>query len=76
MDFDPTLKTLLNQKEVDKYLEQYGIQLPSNVKVEWFPPYTDYTEAHKAGGVYLHPQILALELKFPLTFICYLLCHY
>jgi len=31
--------------------------------MEWCPPDTDYTEAPEAGGIYLHPQVLALGLK-------------
>jgi len=59
MDFNPTPKILCNQKEVDEYLEQYGIRLPSNIKVEWCTPDINYIETSKAGGLYLHPQILA-----------------
>jgi len=77
MDFDPMPKILRSQKELDGYLARYGVRLPSNVKVEWYPPDTDYTEAPEAGGVYLHPQLLALGLKFPLTnFVRDLLRHY
>ena len=43
MDFDPTLKTLRNQKVFNEYLVQYVIRLPSNIKVEWCPPDTGYT---------------------------------
>ena len=67
MDFDPMLKILRSLKKVDKYLVWYGVRLSSNVKVEWCTLETDYTETPKAGGVYLHPQLLALGLKFPLT---------
>jgi len=77
MDFDLTPKIFRNQKEVDGYLARYGIQLPSNIKVEWCPLDTDYTEAPKTGGVYLHSQILALGLKFSLMdFVRDLLHHY
>ena len=77
MNFDPKLKVLCSRKEVDEYLARDGVRLPSNVKVKWYPPDTDYTEAPEAGGVYLHPQLLALGLKFPLTnFVRDLLRHY
>ena len=77
MNFDPTPKILCSQKEVDEYLARYGIRLPSNVKVEWRPAETDYKVAPKPGGVYLHPQILALGLKFSLTsFVRDLLRHF
>jgi len=67
MNFDPKLKVLCSRKEVDEYLARDGVRLPSNVKVEWCPSDTDYTEALEAGGVYLYPQVLALGLKFHLT---------
>jgi len=55
MDFDPILKAIHNQKEVEDYLVKYGVHLPSNVKVEWCPPNTNYTKSSRIGGVYLHP---------------------
>ena len=51
--------------------------MSSNIKVEWGSAETDYTMAFKIGGVYLHTQILALRLKFPLTiFVRDLLHHF
>jgi len=55
MDFDPTPKALRNQEEVEAYLMKYGIRLPSNVKVKWCPPDTEYKKAIEARSVYLHP---------------------
>ena len=77
MDFDHTLKILRSQKEVNEYLARYDIRLSLNVKVEWCPAETDYIVAPKISVVYLHPQILALGLKFPLTsFVRDLLRHF
>ena len=71
MDFDPVKSTLHNQVEVEKYLLKYGVRLPSNIWVDWCPPNTDYTNALKVGGMYLHPQFVALGLSFPRTgFLC------
>ena len=67
MDFDPAIRTLHNQVDVEKYLLKYGVCLPSNVRVDWCPSDTNYTKAPRAGGMYLHPQVLALELSFPMT---------
>ena len=77
IDFDPTLKILHSQKEVDEYLARYGVRLSLNVKVEWCPVETDYTVTPKTGGVYLYPHILDLGMKFPLmSFVRDLLCHF
>jgi len=59
MDFDPTPKILHSQKEVDEYLERYDVQLPSNVKVEWWPADTDYIASPKVGGVNLRVDDLS-----------------
>ena len=67
MDFNPTSKTIRSQDEVEAYLTKYGVRLPSNVKTEWCPPDIEYTKAPKIGGVYLHPQVLPLELTFHMT---------
>jgi len=64
-EFQSHPKMLRNQKEADGYLERYRLLL--NVKVEWYPPDTDYIEAPEADGVYLRPQILAMGMKFLLT---------
>jgi len=76
MDFDPTPKILRSQKEVDEYLANYGVRLSSNGKAEWCPVKTDYTMAPKRGSIYLHPQILALGMKFLLTSFIRDLLHY
>ena len=60
MDFDPKPRVLCGQKEVDEYLVLYDIRLPSKIKVEWCLPETDVTILLPAGGMYFHPQILAL----------------
>ena len=57
-------KILRSQKEFDEYLVNYGVRLASIVKVEWYSAETDCRMALKTDGVYLHPQILALGLKF------------
>ena len=54
MDFDPKPRVLYSQKEM------YGVRLPSNIEVEWCPPETNVTVLHPIGGVYFHPQIVAL----------------
>ena len=77
MDFDPATKTLHNQEEVEKYLLKYDVHLLLDVKVNWCPPGTNYTKAPKTSDIYLHPQVLALELSFPMTsFICNILHYY
>jgi len=60
MDFDPKPRVLYSQKEVVEYLAMYDIRLPSNIEVEWCPPETNVTVLHPIGGVYFHPQIVAL----------------
>ena len=70
MDFDSMLKILSSQKGVDEYLVRYGVWLPSNVKVEWCPSNTDYTETPKTGGVYLHPPSVSLGVEVPFDRLC------
>jgi len=41
MDFDPKPRVLRGQKEVDEYLESYGIRQPSKIEVKWCSPETD-----------------------------------
>ena len=60
MDFDPKPSILTSEVEVSKYLLRYHGRLPSLIKVEFYPSGTDVKQALPSGGVYFHPQILAL----------------
>ena len=67
MDFDPKPSTFTSQDEIFKYLMRYCDHLPSMIKVEFCHSGTDVKEASSTGGVYFHPQILALGVQLPLT---------
>ena len=67
MDFDPKPRVLRGQKEVDEYLTMYDVYLPYKIKVEWCSPEADVTVPPPTSGMYFHPQILALGVKFPMT---------
>ena len=62
MDFDLKSSTLHSQEDVDEYLERHHGPLPSGIKVEWCNPGTDDKVSPPNGGVYLHPQIQALDV--------------
>ena len=70
MDFDPAPTVLRTQEDVDKYLEKHRGPWQSGIKVEWYPP-MNVQECCPNGGVYFHPQILALGVRLPLIdFVC------
>ena len=60
MDFDPKSFVLSSQKEVSDYLMRYHGRLASIIAVEFCPATMDVKVTPLAGGVYFHPQILAL----------------
>ena len=48
-------------------MARYGVRSPSNIRVEWCSAKTDLSADPPKGGIYLHPQFLALGLKLLLT---------
>ena len=66
MDFDPRTTKLHNQEEVGEYLVKYDICLSPGIKVEFSPHGADVALAPSNGGVYMHPQFMALRLRLPL----------
>ena len=77
MDFDPKTSRLRNQEEVDKYLAKYGFRLDPGIKVEFWPHGVDVSQAPPNDGVYMHPQVLVLELRLSMTnFVCTVLSFY
>ena len=76
MDFDPKTSKLRNQ-EVNKYLVSYGFFLNPGIKIKFCPHDVDISLALPNGGVYVHPQVLALGLRLPITsFVCSVLTFY
>ena len=76
MNFDPKT-TKLHEEEVDEHLTKYGVRLSPEIKVEFCPQGTEFSLPPLNDGVYMHPQILALGLKMPLTkFFRSILPHY
>ena len=63
IDFDPKISRLHNQEEVDKYLTNYGFCLNPGDKIEFCPYGVDVSLVPSNDGVYMHPQVLALELR-------------
>ena len=68
MDFDPKTSKLHNQEAVDKYLASYGFCWSPGIKIEFYPNdvYVSLAPPSKEG-VYMHPLVLALGLRLPMT---------
>jgi len=62
MDFDPKARN----QEVDKYLAKYGFHLNPGIKVEFYL-HVDVPLAPRNDGLYMHPQVLAMGLRLPMT---------
>ena len=67
MDFDPKTSKLRKQEEVDKYLTMYACRLKPGIKIEFCPHDVNVSTAPSGGGVYMHPQVLALGLRLSMT---------
>jgi len=53
---------------MDRYLASYGFPLNSGIKIEFCPYGVDVSLIPpNREGVYVHPQILALGLRLPMT---------
>ena len=72
MDFDPKTSKLRDQEAVDRYLASYGFRSNSGIKIEFCPHGVDVSLAPPSReGVYMHPQVLTLGLRLPMTrFVC------
>ena len=67
MDFDPSPIVLHSQEDVIDFLKKHHVILPVSIVVEWCHPVTDVKVHPPEGGVYFHPQVLALGVHLPLT---------
>jgi len=68
MDFDSKNTKLHDQEAVDKCFASYEFRLNPGIKIEFCPLNVDVSSAPPKGeGVYMHPQVLALGLKLPMT---------
>jgi len=67
MDFDPKTSRLQHQEEVDTYLANYGFRLNIGIKIEFSPHSVNIFLALLNDGVYMHPHVLALGLRLPIT---------
>ena len=67
MDFDPRTTKLHSQEEVDECLVKYDICLSPEIKVEYCPHGADVALALPNSHIYMHPQVLTLGLRLPLT---------
>ena len=77
MDFNPRTMRLHSQADVDEYLARYGVRLYPIIKVKFCPQDTEFVKSPPNGGVYMHPQIQAPELKLPVTkFVRSVLTYY
>ena len=65
--FDPKLMPLPNLRDVFEYLAKNGVQVPPEIMVELCPLKTNVTVVPPNGVVFIHPLILALGMKLPLT---------
>ena len=74
---DPSSTVLHNERDVVEYLKKHHVLLPPNIVVEWCHPDSDVKVPPPEGGVYFHPQVLALGVHLPLTvFVCQVLAYY
>ena len=67
MDFNPKTSRLRNHEEMDKYLANYSFRLNPRIKVEFCPHCGDISQAPPNDGIYMHPRVLALGLRMPMT---------
>ena len=63
MNFDPRATRRHSQADVDEYLERYCVRLSPGIMVELCPQDNEFVKSPPNSSVYMHPQILALELK-------------
>ena len=72
MDFDLKTSKLRDKETVDKYLARYDFHWGPGIKIEFCPNDVDVSSAPPGKeGVYMHPLVLALGLRLPMTkFIC------
>jgi len=54
---------LRNQEDMNKCQARYDVCLNPGIKVEFCPHGIDVSQALPNGGVYMHPQVLALGLR-------------
>ena len=67
---------LHSPRGVFEYLAKNGVQVPPEIMVKWCRLKTDITVAPH-NGVFIHPQIVVLGMKLPLTaFIHSVLSHF
>ena len=66
MNFDPKTTKLYSQEEIGEYLKNHGVELSSGIKVEFCLQETKFGLSPPDGGIYMHPQVLALGLKLPM----------
>ena len=78
MDFNLKTSKLCDQEAVEKYLTNYEFCLNSGIKIEFCPLTVDvFSTPPKGEGAHMHPQVLALGLKLPMTkFVCNVLAFY
>ena len=78
MDFNPKISKLRDQEAMDRYLASYAFRLNLEIKIEIFPYAVDVSLAPpNREGVYMHLQVLVLELRLPMTrFVCSILTFY
>jgi len=68
MDFNLKTSKLRDQKTMDKYLASYGFRWGPGIKNEFCPNDVDVSLAPPGReGVYMHPLVLALGLRLPMT---------
>jgi len=67
MDFDPKTSKLRDQEAVDKYLASYGFCLNTRIKIEFCLYSVNVSSAPLKSGVYMHPQVLTLGVRLPMT---------
>ena len=72
MDFDPKTSELRNQEAMDKYRAGYGFCWSPRIKIEFGPDDVDVSSVPPdKEGVYMHPLVVALGLRLPMTkFVC------
>ena len=68
MDLDPKTSKLRDQEAVNKYLASFGFRWSPRIKFEFCPNRFDVTSTPPdKEGMYMHPLVLALGLRLPMT---------
>ena len=77
MDFDPSPTSSAAKRRWSSIWRSIVVLYIAGIVVEWCSPETNVKISPPKGGVYFHPQMLAMRVHLPLTdFVCQVLVYY